>query len=165
MNGMFRSEQVLRLFDAPSTFIDTLRHTAGAAAALDPAAASRASFASLPALGLSNKPMAQAVEPSPAPEGEGGAGGFASGPVGVGEGSGGQLGGDGARGGAAPGEDGGGGDKDEIEALMEGYGGGVGGEDEVRVAPRALSSAPTEEELIQHTLWPEVSKLYGHGNA
>ncbi len=40
-----------------------------------------------------------------------------------------------------------------------------GDEEVVPMTAKALAAAPTEEQLLQHTLWPEASKLYGHGNA
>ena len=129
-------EKVLRVLYAPSTFVDTLRHLSGDAAVHDEMHAShRSDFASLPALGLSNKPMASslpAASQAALPEG--------------------------ATPAAAREEDGGGGDGEEV-----GMGGReeAGGQQEQQVVatPKALVALPTEEELLQHTLWPEIAKL------
>ena len=139
-------EKVLRVFNAPSAFVDTLRLLCGEAAALDPHAASRSDFASLPALGLSNKPMAE-VDATPGHAVPPASGRAAGAP-------------------AAEADEGRGAGAEEIEALMQGYGDGMVQDDApVPATARRLLCAPTEEELLQHTLWPEVSKLYGHGNA
>jgi elongator complex protein 2 len=56
-------EKVLRLLNAPTAFLDTLATIAGHDAGDDPDKGSRSLFASLPALGLSNKPMADSQSP------------------------------------------------------------------------------------------------------
>ena len=50
-------------------------------------------------------------------------------------------------------------------AGKQGHNQGFGDEEVVAMTAKALAAAPTEEQLLQHTLWPEASKLYGHGNA
>lgn len=119
-------EKVLRVLEAPTTFLDSLAlargvvRPGGAAArggASDGGDDVRALGAAVAALGLSNKALF-----APA---AGSAGG-----------------GDGAAADATPGPD--------MVPLA--------------AAPAAVSRPPLEEHLSQNTLWPEVHKLYGHGN-
>lgn len=56
-------EKVLRVLSAPQAFVETLGHLAGSDAAKDNESQSRVHTATLPALGLSNKPVA-ASEPA-----------------------------------------------------------------------------------------------------
>ncbi|GAB4817645.1 hypothetical protein N2152v2_004691 [Parachlorella kessleri] len=110
-------EKVIRVFEAPRAFQDTLAMARGEAVA--PSASSRSAFgASLPALGLSNKAVYADANEEPA------------------DGNGSSLGGDYTDGpDFAP-----------------------------NAAPSAVAGPPLEEHLAQNTLWPEVRKLYGHGN-
>ncbi|ORX89886.1 WD40 repeat-like protein [Basidiobolus meristosporus CBS 931.73] len=108
-------EKVLRVFDAPQTFVSTLAQLTGKQELLE-GVAQRPLTANLPALGLSNKAV------------------FA-----------GDL---------------------EKEAESE----DVLNRQNFTAASLAPASAlkasdhpPFEEFLVQHTLWPEVDKLYGHG--
>ncbi len=111
-------EKVLRVFEAPTAFLDTLAYARGRTApsgnASGGAAAgggARAFGAAVAALGLSNKALY--------------AGGAENG---------------------------------EVGGVPE-------GPDFVPVAaPAALQGPPLEEHLAANTLWPEVCKLYGHGN-
>nr|XP_054767769.1 elongator complex protein 2-like [Lytechinus pictus] len=110
-------EKVLRVFEAPTNFLDNLAKISGvdtsSAKALQEAK-NQAEGASVPALGLSNKAVYQ---------GEGG----------------------------MPSTD------REIIHPSEQY-------TELYFAPVALERPPTEDHLLQNTLWPETQKLYGHGN-
>ncbi len=128
-------EKVLRVFEAPRAFHDTLAAARGRAAF--PAAAGGGGGggagvlgALLPALGLSNKAVYEdeaaaedgsCVVPTSSLEGR-----FLPGT------------------GAAAYEDG--------PDLAP------------NAAPGAVSGPPLEEHLAQNTLWPEIHKLYGHGN-
>ncbi|KAF9192097.1 Elongator subunit elp2 [Haplosporangium sp. Z 11] len=111
-------EKVLRVFDAPQTFVRSLAHLTGNEALLADES-SRPVGANLPALGLSNKAVfendiASMVE---AQESEG----YLSQQAFVSTG-------------ATP------------TSLVE-----------------TMTHPPFEEHLLQHTLWPEVEKLFGHG--
>uniref|UniRef100_A0A7S4NR91 Elongator complex protein 2 n=1 Tax=Guillardia theta TaxID=55529 RepID=A0A7S4NR91_GUITH len=118
-------EKVLRLFNAPKTFVESVANLCGPQAAVDHDEQTRVLSASLPALGLSNKPVASDSGSTPDASSLTLAGG-------------------------------------EAEDMN------VPEEQEEEFMPvqkaRAISSAPTEEELLQLTLWPEDAKLYGHGN-
>lgn len=131
-------EKVLRVFEAPQAFLDSLAavrarggggQAAAAVAALaaptPTAGAPRAVGASVSALGLSNKALHAGDGPA-AMMASGGAGASSRG-VGA-------------------------------DAYAE-------GPDFVPcAAPRAVDGPPLEEHLAQNTLWPEIRKLYGHGN-
>jgi elongator complex protein 2 len=148
-------EKVLRVFEAPQTFTESLTAVralqspaaaAATAAALAAAATSssagsdaaagsstvrrgRALGASVSALGLSNKAVYVDDEADSAGLGNGDESSAAGAGAGVG-----------------------------AEAYME-------GPDFVPTAvPAVVSGPPLEEHLAQNTLWPEVRKLYGHGN-
>eukprot|EP00727_Mastigamoeba_balamuthi_P001187 m51a1_g11065 putative elongator complex protein 2-like (763) ;mRNA; f:537366-539654 len=126
-------EKIVRVIDAPSSFLLSLHAVAGTAPSEQEAAdiASRHFGATLPPLSLSNRPIDAGAAAAAAP--------------------------------AAP---------PETPAAMpsEGYDeegeddeGMPGAEDESSSAqPRVLSSPPLEDHLVQNTLWPESSKLYGH---
>lgn len=125
-------EKVVRVFEAPRAFRDTLAMARGRP--VGPAPSSKggagggasALGALLPALGLSNKAVFDDDE-----EGPGAAGG-----------------GD-ASGGVVP---------TGAAAYTEGP------DLAPNAAPSAVAGPPLEEHLAQNTLWPEVHKLYGHGN-
>ncbi|XP_030846506.1 elongator complex protein 2 isoform X2 [Strongylocentrotus purpuratus] len=110
-------EKVLRVFEAPTNFLNNLTKISGVDTSSVKAlqeTKNLAEGASVPALGLSNKAVYQ---------GEGG----------------------------MPSVD------REIHHPSEQY-------TEIYFAPVALESPPTEDHLLQNTLWPETQKLYGHGN-
>lgn len=130
-------EKVIRVFEAPRAFRDTLAMARGQAAPAVAAVAgptgggsgssgAAALGALLPALGLSNKAVYEEEEERGAANAAagGGSSGQWMGPASYGEGP--DL---------AP-----------------------------HPAPSAVAGPPLEEHLAQNTLWPEVHKLYGHGN-
>ncbi|KAL4524822.1 hypothetical protein Ndes2526A_g06926 [Nannochloris sp. 'desiccata'] len=122
-------EKVLRVFEAPGAFADTLAMARGqplpSQGTLAPS--TPAYGASLPALGLSNKAIYTAEDAS-----GGGGGGNVSGS-------------------AEPG-------------LGEGGYNEYGPDVAPNAAPNAIAGPPLEEHLAGSTLWPEIHKLYGHGN-
>lgn len=130
-------EKVLRVFEAPRAFHDTLAAARGraafpAAAAADGAGSGAAALgALLPALGLSNK----AVYEDEAAGAEDGSG-------------------------VVP--------TSSIEGrFLPGTGAAAyeeGPDLAPNAAPGAVAGPPLEEHLAQNTLWPEIHKLYGHGN-
>lgn len=131
-------EKVVRVFEGPRSFADTLALAQGRAPPPSPAAngstgggwAVAPLGGMLPPLGLSNKAVyvEEEEEEEAAAEGDG--------------------------------EDGG---------LGGGEGGGIGGYNHGAdllpiAAPAVVAGPPLEEHLAQNTLWPEIHKLYGHGN-
>jgi elongator complex protein 2 len=124
-------EKILRVFEAPVAFLDSLDLARGAPPGASSSAlgvarrgAALALGAAVGALALSNK--AVYVEPAAA--------------AGGGDGSG------DAAGGATVG------DYPEGPDMLP------------RATPGVVRGPPLEEHLAQNTLWPEVRKLYGHGN-
>ncbi|KAG0367962.1 Elongator subunit elp2 [Gamsiella multidivaricata] len=111
-------EKVLRVFDAPQTFVRSLAHLTGNDAALAEVS-SRPVGANLPALGLSNKAVFE----------------------------------------------------NDIASMVEAQESEDYLSDQAFVSTGAtptslietMTHPPFEEHLLQHTLWPEVEKLFGHG--
>jgi elongator complex protein 2 len=121
-------EKVLRVFEAPGAFADTLAMARGRPFSLAPS--TPAYGASLPALGLSNKAIYTSED--------GAVGGDAGGTANT-------------SGSAEPG-------------LGEGGFNEYGPDVAPNAAPTAIAGPPLEEHLAGSTLWPEIHKLYGHGN-
>jgi elongator complex protein 2 len=119
-------EKVLRVFEAPGAFADTLAMARGRPFSFAPS--TPAYGASLPALGLSNKAIYTTEDPTGAAGGNNNVSGSAE--AGLGEGGFNEDGPD-----VAP-----------------------------NAAPTAIAGPPLEEHLAGSTLWPEIHKLYGHGN-
>ena len=131
-------EKVVRVLAGPRTFVQSLANISGVAADETQLAASMPAGASLPALGLSNKPTydsasAAAVAPGDALQQQQQQ----------------QL----LLAAAAAG-----GDDDEDDGGMVDEGAG-------QLQPTVMTSPPLEDALSQITLWPELRKLYGHNNA
>jgi elongator complex protein 2 len=112
-------EKMLRVFEAPQVFIDTLDLARGRPVeGLVKRKQCRAFGASIPALGLSNKAVFEGEASTKGEAKEGKSDGFPE-----------------------------------------------GGSDFVpECAPSVSSGRPLEEHLAQNTLWPEIHKLYGHGD-
>jgi len=111
-------EKILRVFDAPATFVQTLAAVSGGGVSGGGDAEdgeARALAASVPALGLSNKTITTA--------------------------------------------------KGAIVSAEREIASTYGGDDGVTfVKPEHFSAPPVENSLLKSTLWPEIHKLYGHGN-
>ncbi|KAJ3334109.1 Elongator subunit elp2 [Blyttiomyces sp. JEL0837] len=95
-------EKVIRVFEAPKTFLESLEKISGIKES-EEVLAQRPAGASIPALGLSNK------------------------------------------------------------AILNGSGEANSKPMYDPIAPQAVTGPPSEQYLVQNTLWPEVNKLYGHG--
>jgi len=126
-------EKILRVFEAPGTFLGTIANSLGDADAAGAAALTTAKAlsmealgAELPALGLSNKAL-RGTDQEDLPSDVAGLRAQA---------------------------------EQQDGFLIEEYNSrGV-----EAITPQALATPPLEEVLAQATLWPEVRKLYGHGN-
>lgn len=134
-------EKVLRVFDAPVSFLISTRNLSGYSALSESDIKDRALSANVPALGLSNKPVFPSANSSPS-----------------------LLASSLSPSVTSP-------DKNEAEKLYDeihpngGYAGFDMNDERDGHAPLVLSSVPPfEEQLLQRTLWPEIAKLYGHGN-
>uniref|UniRef100_A0A182PIP1 Elongator complex protein 2 n=1 Tax=Anopheles epiroticus TaxID=199890 RepID=A0A182PIP1_9DIPT len=105
-------EKIIRIFQAPSNFVQNFRALCGVAndPEGDAVIESNPMGASVPSLGLSNKAVFEIEQPET--------------------------------------------DTRHIKDMYP----------EHYFSPIALESPPAEEILMQNTLWPEIQKLYGHGN-
>lgn len=121
-------EKVLRVFEAPTAFLDSLDLARGRAPGgmARPRGVRRALGAAVGALALSNKAVYVEGGARGGVEDAGAAGGMA-GLVGVA-------------------------DYPEGPDMLP------------RAMPQVIAGQPLEEHLAQNTLWPEIRKLYGHGN-
>uniref|UniRef100_A0A182N9F9 Elongator complex protein 2 n=1 Tax=Anopheles dirus TaxID=7168 RepID=A0A182N9F9_9DIPT len=105
-------EKIIRIFQAPSNFVQNFRVLCGLAddSEGDKVVADNPMGASVPSLGLSNKAVFEIEQPET--------------------------------------------DTRHIKDMYP----------EHYFSPIAMQSPPAEETLMQNTLWPEIQKLYGHGN-
>ncbi|KAL9699738.1 hypothetical protein quinque_003179 [Culex quinquefasciatus] len=107
-------EKIVRVFQAPGNFVQNFRQLCGVAREADgdgeEILKSTPQGASVPSLGLSNKPVFN-VDAEPEP------------------------------------------DKKHVKDMYP----------EHYFVPTTMNAPPTEETLMQNTLWPEMQKLYGHG--
>jgi len=126
-------EKVLRVFEAPGAFADTLAMARGRPIPnpnqISLAPSTPAYGASLPALGLSNKAIYTAEDAS-----------------------------------RNAGYDSSSTSKSAEPGLGEGGYNEYGPDVAPTAAPTAIAGPPLEEHLAGSTLWPEIHKLYGHGN-
>uniref|UniRef100_A0A8D8IJ78 Elongator complex protein 2 n=1 Tax=Culex pipiens TaxID=7175 RepID=A0A8D8IJ78_CULPI len=107
-------EKIVRVFQAPGNFVENFRQLCGVAREADgdgeEILKTTPQGASVPSLGLSNKPVFN-VDAEPEP------------------------------------------DKKHVKDMYP----------EHYFVPTTMDAPPTEETLMQNTLWPEMQKLYGHG--
>eukprot|EP01112_Ceratiomyxa_fruticulosa_P015889 TRINITY_DN4745_c0_g1_i1.p1 TRINITY_DN4745_c0_g1~~TRINITY_DN4745_c0_g1_i1.p1 ORF type:complete len:821 (-),score=187.70 TRINITY_DN4745_c0_g1_i1:52-2514(-) len=116
-------EKILRVFDAPQTFEDSLSNISKVQ--VKAGEFERPVAASQPVLGLSNKPFFSGNDNTTKESDH----------------------------------------NNNLPIVDDEEGGGAGGDFEERVfQPVTLTQPPFEEHLQQSTLWPEIHKLYGHGN-
>lgn len=128
-------EKVIRVFDAPRAFVESLSNITQGQAAAEADLVDRATTANVPPLGLTNKPVfdSKTTESTSTEDTLAEAHPQLA-----------QM--------LAAAEDG-----EDADA-------GVGLDAVGPRAPLLLDSPPLEEQLMQRTLWPETHKLYGHGN-
>ena len=155
-------EKVLRVFDGPVSFLRSMANLSEGVVVTGEDLSNRAASANVPALGLSNKPVFERVlsAATAAAAAVSSSSSSATGPAATTTGEPGTIP-------VSAGDSG----KNEAEKLYEqihpsgGYGDFDLNDGKDGHVPLVLSGTPPfEEQLLQRTLWPEVAKLYGHGN-
>jgi len=146
-------EKVLRVFDAPTAFLKSMINLSQGVS-ISASDSKRAASANVPALGLSNKPVFERSSEPPSAA----AASSSSSPIPTTQDN-------PAADQQQPQQ------KNAAEKLYEeihpngGYGDFDINADLEGHTPLVLAKTPPfEEQLLQRTLWPEVAKLYGHGN-